>query len=104
MATDVDWRKMRKLLNIRPHLLRAERAIDARAEQVHVRNRSPECFDGLPGKSASASVRDRSGHHDRQAHAGGLKIFVDRKKRGLGIQRIENGFDQKDIDAALDEP
>ena len=58
VATDVDRREMRKLLDIRPHLLRAERAVDAHAQQVHVRNRNPERFDGLPGKRAAALVRD----------------------------------------------
>ena len=42
-----------------------------------------------------------TGHHDRNALPGGFKIFVDGEKRRLRVQRVENRFDQQDINAAF---
>src|ERR1700688_1647049 len=98
---------MRKLLDVRAHLLRPEGAVDAYAQQVHVRNGNPKRFDRLPGESAAALVGDRYGHHNRQALPGGFKIFVivlaDGKERGLGVQRVEDRFKEQEIGPAFDE-
>ena len=107
VATDVDRRETRKLLDVWAHLLRAEGAVDAHAQEVHVRNGNPERFDRLAGKRAAALVGDGDGHHDRNARSGGRKMFVvvlaDGEERGLGVQRVENGFEQEQIGAAFDE-
>ena len=107
VATDVDGREMRKLLDVRAHLLRAEGAVDAHAQQIHVRNGNPERLDRLTGKRAAALVGDGDGNHDRHAPPGGCKIFVvvlaDGEERGFGVQRVEDRFQQQKIGAAFDE-
>ena len=56
-----------------------------------------------PGERAAAAIDDGDRDHDRHAPAGGLEIFLDGEKRGLGIERVEHGLDQQQIDAALDQ-
>ena len=33
-----------------------------------------------------------------------LEDLVDRHQRGLGVQRVEDGLDQQQVDAAFDQP
>jgi len=72
-----------------------------------VTQRVPEGLDRLARQDAARGVGDRAGDHDRQARqALGLALgqdLVDREHRGLGVQRVEDGLDQQDVDAAFDQ-
>ena len=37
------------------------------------------------------------------ARAGSLEILLDGEQRGLGVERVENGLDQQDVGAAVDQ-
>ena len=56
MARDVRRRDAREILDERPHLLRAERAVDADDERLRVLDRRPERLDRLPREVAPAHV------------------------------------------------
>jgi hypothetical protein len=66
--------------------------------------RVPEGFGGLSREGAPRGVGDGAGNHHRPAPAGRLEMLLDGKQRRLGVQGIENGFDQEDVCAAFAEP
>ena len=92
-----------QLLDVRAQVLRAERAVEPDRERPGVRHRIPERADGLAGQRAARAVGDRAGDHHRQPGAVPLEIVVDGEQRGLGVERVEDGLDQQQIDAALDQ-
>ena len=56
------------------------------------------------GRTACAgSVSDRAGDHHRQTHAALGEDLLARENGGLRVQRVEDGFDQDDIGAAVDQ-
>ncbi len=66
-------------------------------------HRMPEGGRRLAGKGASRSVGDGARDHERHLKAAlgeGLEAGED---RGLGVQRVEDGFDEEDVRAAVDE-
>ena len=93
-----------QLFDERPHLLRAERAVDADAQQLVVRDGVPVCLDRLARKGAPAEIGDGEGDHHRHAAAGLFEILVNGEERGLGVQRIEDRFQQQNVHAAVQQP
>jgi hypothetical protein len=86
-----------------PHLAGPQRAVDPHREWLRVGDRSPEGFDGLAREGAAAPVAD--GHRDHQRELDAL-LFEDLERgddRGLGVQGVEDGLDQQDVDASLDQ-
>jgi hypothetical protein len=67
-------------------------------------NRIPERFRRLPGEKAAGAVGDRAGDHHRHAGRARRKLFANGVDRRLGVERVENGFDQQRVDAAGKEP
>ena len=61
-----------------------------------------KCLHRLTSERSSAQVGDRSGCHDRHARVF-LKKTGDCKERSLGVQRVENCFNQKNVHPAGDE-
>ena len=57
-----------------------------------------------PGQQTAREIRDGAGDHHRQAHAARLRHLGDRVDGGLGVERVEDGLDQQQIGAALDQP
>ena len=92
-----------QLLDVRPHLRRAERAVDADGEERRVRDRVPARLDRLPGQRAAGGVGDRDRGHHRQADAGVGEELLDGEERGLQVQRVERRLRQQDVDAAVDQ-
>ena len=72
-------------------------------KRLGMRHGIPERSDGLTRQRAAGAIGDRAGDHDRQAHAAALAVLVDREQRRLGIQRVEDGLDQEQVDAAFDQ-
>ena len=56
----------RQLLDMRPHLARAERAVEADRDRLGVAQRMPEGRRRLAGERAAGKIRDRARDHDRQ--------------------------------------
>ena len=63
--------------------------------------RIPECFRRLARQGAPGSIGDGAGNHDRNAHVMAIEILLDGEQRGLGVQRIENGFHHQQIRSAI---
>ena len=97
VADDIDRRDARHCLDVGPHLRRAQRAVHACREGSRVLDRSPECFDGLPGEVAAAPVDDRHRHEERKLR----RDFHHCGYRRLRIERVEHRLDQQDVGAAL---
>ncbi len=90
-------RDLRELRDVRPHLARAERAVDADDQRVGVLDRRPEAFDRLPRQRAPGQVDDRDADPERQ-----LRRRVARgDDRRLRVQRVEDRLDQQQVDAAV---
>ncbi|MNK92639.1 hypothetical protein D3C87_1127690 [compost metagenome] len=64
-------------------------------------HRVPEGLDRLAGQDAAGGVGHGARDHHRQAHAALLEDFLGREDGGLGVQRVEDGFDQDDVYAAI---
>ena len=94
-------RRVREFLDVRAHFLRTERAVQSDDERMRVRDRNQKCFDGLSAQHPARQIGHRPGNHQRNFPAAFLERFRDGDKRRLGIQRIENGFDQEQIDPAF---
>lgn len=91
----------RELGKERPHLAGAQCAVKTNAERARVPDCDPECVEGLPRKRSAAPVRNRDRNHEGDTHAAFFEYLFDSNERGLGIQGVEDGFDEKDVNAAV---
>ena len=66
IAGDRGARLLRQLRQERVHQVRAERAVEADRERLHVLDRVPERLDGLRRDHRLAAAPDRRRDHDRQ--------------------------------------
>ncbi len=87
----------REVLHERPHLGGAERAVDPDDERLRVLDRDPERLDRLAGEVAAAPVDGGEREPERQLRRGVLRGH----DRRLRVQRVEDGLDQQQVDAAL---
>ena len=93
---------MREFLDVRPHFLGSEGAVQPDAQQREVRDGVEEGLGGLAGQRPAAQIGDRAGDHDRQADFFVGEILGDGVKRRLAIQRVENRLDQQHVHPADD--
>ena len=100
---DVGIREPRQLFDVGTKLFDAERAIEADGDRARVAHRRPEGFHRLARERAPRGIGDRAGDDDGQIHAGRIERRAHRVDSRLGIQRIENGFDEDGVGAAVDE-
>jgi hypothetical protein len=103
VAAHRDRADARELLEVGSHLGRAERAVQADAERPGVLDREPERIEGLTRQRASRAVDDRSGDAEREPDAPLLEDLLDGDDRRLGVQRVEDGPDQQELDAPADQ-
>jgi hypothetical protein len=85
------------------HEVGAEGAVEADGEGLDVAHGVPERLDGLRGDHGLAAAADGGGDHDRQADLVLGEDLLDGDERGLGVERVEDGLDQQQVDAAGDE-
>ena len=93
----------RDVVDMLAHLLGAERAVEPDRERLGMAHRMPEGFGRLARERAAGQVGDGAGDHDRQFDAEIVERFQDRIDRRLGVQRVEDGLDQKQVRPALDQ-
>ena len=93
----------RQFFDVRAHQCRAERAIESHGQRPNVPNRVPERLGRLARQRASRRIGDRARDDDRQPSAATIERLLDREERRLGVQRVENGFDQQQVGAAVDQ-
>ena len=99
IAGDPRRRDARHVLDEGPHLRGAERAVDADDQRPRVLDGEPERLDRLPREVAAALVDRREREPERQLGRLGER----RGDRGLRIERVEDGLDEQDVDAAVAE-
>ncbi|MND47409.1 hypothetical protein D3C80_383030 [compost metagenome] len=66
-------------------------------------HRVPERFGGLPRQGTAGGVGDGAGDHDRQFDAVFLEHLLHGEDRRLGVEGVEDGLDQDQVGAALDQ-
>ncbi len=93
----------RQFLDVLAQFLGAECAVQAEGERLDVVQRIPEGLGGLPGQRTAGSIGDGAGDHHRPAPPSIVEEGFDGEQRGLGVECVEDGFDQQDISAALDQ-
>ena len=84
-------------------ILGAERAVEADGDRAGVAHRIPERFGQLARKETAGFVGDGAGDHHGHVDAARFRDFCDGVKRGLGVQGVEDGFDQQQISAAVEQ-
>jgi proteasome accessory factor B len=93
----------RHILDMRSEQIRAQGAVESDREGLDVAKAVVKGFDGLAGEGAPGGVRNRARDHDRQDDAVFLEDLIDRERGGLGVERVEDGLDQDDVDIRGDE-
>ncbi len=87
--------------DMRAQILGAERAVEADRDGSGVAHRIPERFRQLPRQQPAGFVGDGAGDHHGHVDAALFGDFGDRIQRRLGVQRVEDGFDQQQVGAAV---
>ncbi len=85
------------------HLLGAERAIEADRHRRGVTDRIPEGFRRLARQHAAGAVRDGAGDHHRYAQAPRVEQLLDGVDRRLGVERVEDGLQEQQVGAAVEQ-
>ena len=71
---------------------------------LRVRDRHPERVDRLARQRAAAAIGDRDRDHQRQPDAAfSSNTSSIATMRGLGVERVEDRFEQQQIAAAVDQ-
>jgi hypothetical protein len=104
IAADMAAGDSRQLGEVGTHVARAQRAVDAHAERPGVGDRHPERIDGLPRERPAAAIGDRRRDHQRQADTLLLEHLFDGDDAGFRVQRVDDGFEEQQIAAAVDQP
>ncbi len=99
MARRQARRDPRQVGDVRAHLARAERAVDADDQRVRVLDRRPERLDRLAGQGTAREIDDRDADPERQLRSD-LACSDDRRLR---VQRVEDRLDQEQVDPAVGE-
>ncbi|MNK86739.1 hypothetical protein D3C87_1066570 [compost metagenome] len=94
---------VRQLFEVRAQFAGAEGAVQADGNRFGVGHGVPERFGGLARQGAARGVGDGAGNHDRQLDPQFLEHALYGEDRGLGVQGVENGFDQDQVGAAFDQ-
>ena len=68
-----------------------------------MRQRDPERLDRLARQRAARAVGNGARQHDREADAQLLEQALDGEDRRLGIQGVENGFEEQQVHTAFEQ-
>ena len=82
----------------------AERAIEADGERARMAHRMPERGRRLARQGAARAVGDRARDHDRQTATQLEERLLAGEDGGLGVERVEDRFNQDEIGAAVHQP
>ena len=94
---------MSQNLQERNQVVRPEKNSSAPRKKYRHETPKPERLHRLAGKRTSALVRHRNRQHERHSASGGLHGRFRRINSGLGIQRVENSFDEQGIHTAFEQ-
>ena len=94
---------VRQLFEVGAQVLGAQCAVQAHRDRVGVAHRVPERLGGLAREGTARGVGDGARDHDRQLDAVVLEHLLHGEDRRLGIEGVEDGLDQDQVGAALDQ-
>ena len=103
VAGHVGVRDPGHLGDVGPHLGSTEGAVQADRDGLGVPDGVPEGLGHLAGQGPAGGVGDGAGDDDRPATAGLLEQRLDREDRRLGVERVEDGLDEEQVGAAVDQ-
>ncbi len=103
VAGDIALRDAREVGHVWTHIAGAEGAVDPYAERPGVTDRGVEGVERLPRERTPAAIRNRDGDHQRQPDTPCLEHVLDGNERGFRDKRIEDGLEQQDVSAAIDQ-
>ena len=84
-------------------VLRAHRAVEPDGQRPRVHQRVEEGLRRLAGEGAAAGVGDRAGYHQRHLAPRCGDGILDREDGGLGVEGVENGLEEQQVGAPLDQ-
>ena len=84
----------RDLFDMRAQLRSAQGTVETYGDRLGMGYRVPKGFDGLAGECAPAGIGNGARDHDGNLSADALAILLNCEDCCLGVQGIENGFDQ----------
>ncbi|CAJ1779925.1 hypothetical protein LMCDFJHI_02900 [Aeromonas salmonicida] len=93
----------RQLLHILAQLVGPQRTVQTERDGFDMAQGVIEGFGGLTGESTARGIRDGAGDHHRQAVTQRLKHPFHREGSRLGVEGIEDGLDQNEVGATLDQ-
>ena len=89
---------------MRVHLFRSERTVETDRQQFfRMKHGDKKRLGALSRQHTSAGVAERRRKHDGNPRVPRAHGVGDRVHGGFGIQRIENGFHEQQIGAAVDQ-
>ncbi len=94
---------LRQDVEMLAQLSRAEGAVETDDERIGVADAVPEGFDRLARQGSARGVDDRPGDDDRKTFAQLVEEVREGRDRCLRVERVEDGLDQEDVRAALDQ-
>ncbi len=91
----------RKLLDIGPHAVGTQGAVETDAQRGEMRDRVPKGLDRLAGEGAAAGVGDRGRDHHRQLDPPLIEELRDSEQARLEVERVESRFRHQEVDAPV---
>ena len=86
-----------------PHEVGADGAIETDGERMVAADGVPHGLDSLGGDHGFAAETDGGGDHEREPNIVLGEDLLDGDEGGLGVERIEDGFNEEEVGAAGDE-
>ena len=98
-----DRRDTPERLDVRAQLPSAQRAVEPDRDRSGVGDRDPEGLDRLSRQGAPRRVDDGPADDERQPDTGRLEGLLGGDDGSLGVERVEHGLDEEQVDAAFDQ-
>src|ERR1039458_3011861 len=103
VAGDGDVGLLRELLKKRVHEIGTEGAVEPYRQRFDVLHCVPEGLSGLRGDERFTAATNGCGDHDGKFLLLLIKDFADGDEGGFGVERVEDCFDEKQVNSASNE-
>ncbi len=93
----------RKFLDVGPHAVGAQGAVETHAQCRKMRDRVPKGLDRLAGEGPAAGVGDRGRDHHGQVDAPLIEELRDGEQARLEVERVERRLRHQEVDATVEQ-
>ena len=97
IGRDKAIRLRRQFLQEGPHQIGAQRAVQTDRQRLHMPHGVQISLGRLRRNHRFTATAHRGRNHDGPLDAIGIKDFLGRHQRGLGVEGVEDGFDHDDV-------